>query len=40
MHGAKLTIVDEDHIEVHGVGWENGGSLKEMCGEMKLVRKK
>ncbi len=40
MHGAILTIVDDDHIEVNGSGWENGAPMKEMCGEMKLVRKK
>jgi hypothetical protein len=40
MHGATLTIVDPDHIEINGVGWENGGPAKEMCGMMKLARKK
>jgi len=40
MHGATLTIVDADHIEVEGVAWENGAPAKEMCGTMKLVRKK
>jgi hypothetical protein len=40
MHSATLTIVDPDHIEVAGVGWENGAPSKEMCNEMKLVRKK
>ena len=40
MHGATLTIVDADHIEVDGEGWENGGPAKEMCHGMKLVRKK
>lgn len=40
MHSAKLVIVDADHIEVHGVAWENGAPAQEMCGEMKLVRKK
>ncbi|MCU0878656.1 MAG: hypothetical protein MUF06_12795 [Pirellulaceae bacterium] len=40
MHAATLTFVDADHIEVHGVGWENGEPAKEMCGELKLVRKK
>jgi hypothetical protein len=40
MHEATLTIVDEDHIEVAGVGWENGGPAKEMCCGLKLVRKK
>jgi hypothetical protein len=40
MHAATLTFVDADHIEVHGIGWENGEPAKEMCGELKLVRKK
>lgn len=40
MHGAILTIVDADHYEVEGVGWENGAPVKEMCNGMKLVRKK
>ena len=40
MHGATLTIVDNDHIELDGLGWEDGKPAKEMCGQMKLVRKK
>jgi hypothetical protein len=40
MHAATLTIVDADHITVEGTGWENGEPAKEMCGAMKLVRKK
>ena len=40
MHGKTLTFVDPDHIELNGVGWENGGPAKEMCGIMNLVRKK
>jgi hypothetical protein len=40
MHGATLTIVDPDHIEINGEGWENGRPMKEMCGMMKLARKK
>lgn len=40
MHGATLTIVDADHIEIEGEGWENGKPAQEMCGKMKLVRKK
>lgn len=40
MHGATLTIVDADHIEIEGEGWENGVPMKEMCGQMKLTRKK
>ena len=40
MHEATLTIIDEDHIQVDGVAWEDGGPAEEMCGCMKLVRKK
>lgn len=40
MHSAILTIVDADHYEVEGIGWENGAPAKEMCNGMKLVRKK
>lgn len=40
MHGAVLTFVDDDHIEVDGVGWEDGKPAQEMCHGMKLVRKK
>jgi hypothetical protein len=40
MHAATLTIVDDDHIEVAGVGWEGGAPVKDMCCGMKLVRKK
>lgn len=40
MHGATLTIVDADHYEVEGVGWDKGEPAKEMCNGMKLVRKK
>jgi hypothetical protein len=40
MHSATLTIVDADHIEVEGVAWDNGAPAQEMCGQMKLVRKK
>jgi len=40
MHEATLTIVDENHIEVNGIGWENGEPAKEMCCGLKLVRKK
>jgi hypothetical protein len=40
MHEATLTIVDEDHIQVDGVGWEDGAPAQEMCGCMTLVRKK
>ena len=40
MHEATLTIVDDDHIEVNGIGWENGAPAKEMCCGLKLVRRK
>lgn len=40
MHSALLTIVDADHIEIDGQAWENGEPAKEMCGCMKLVRRK
>jgi hypothetical protein len=40
MHSATLTIRDADHIEINGTGWENGKPAEEMCGVMKLVRKK
>src|SRR5256714_10487123 len=40
MHAATLTIVDDGHIEIAGVGWEGGAPAQEMCCGMKLVRKK
>jgi hypothetical protein len=40
MHAATLTIVDADHIEIAGEGWENGAPTKDMCCGTKLVRKK
>jgi len=40
MHAATLTIVDEDHIEIEGEGWENGAPAKDMCQGLKLVRSK
>jgi hypothetical protein len=40
MHAATLTFVDADHLQVDGIGWENGAPAKEMCQGMKLVRKK
>jgi hypothetical protein len=40
MHAATLTIVDDSHIEIAGVGWEGGAPAKDMCCGMKLVRKK
>jgi hypothetical protein len=40
MHGATVTFVDDDHIEVAGEAWENGKPSEHGCGTMKLVRKK
>jgi hypothetical protein len=40
MHEATLTIVDNDRLEVNGIGWENGAPAKEMCCGLKLVRQK
>jgi hypothetical protein len=40
MHEATLTIVDDDRLDVNGIGWENGSPAKEMCCGLKLVRKK
>ncbi len=40
MHEATLTFIDDDHIEVKGIGWENGAPAKEMCCGLSLVRKK
>jgi hypothetical protein len=40
MHSVTLTIVDDSHIEIAGVGWQDGAPAKDMCCGMKLVRKK
>jgi hypothetical protein len=40
MHEATLTIIDDDRLQVNGIGWENGGPANEMCCGLKLVRKK
>ena len=40
MHSSILTIVDADHVEVEGIGWDNGAPDKDMCNGMKLIRKK
>jgi hypothetical protein len=41
MHEGTLTFIDDDHIELSGVAWENGAPLKDKCCDgMKLVRKK
>ena len=39
MHSATLTLVDDAHIEVAGVGWQGGAPAKDMCCGLKLVRK-
>lgn len=40
MHGATVTVIDDDHIEIVGEAWENGKPTETHCGTMKLVRKK
>ncbi|WP_435005207.1 hypothetical protein P12x_003102 [Tundrisphaera lichenicola] len=40
MHEATLTIIDNDNIELKGVGWENGAPAKEMCCGQRFTRKK
>ena len=40
MHGATVTFVDDDHIEIAGEAWEGGKPSDAHCGTMKLVRKK
>ena len=40
MHGATVTFVDDDHIEIAGEAWEGGKPSESHCGTMKLVRKK
>jgi hypothetical protein len=40
MHEGTVTFVDDDHIEVDGVAWENGKPCAECCAGLKLVRKK
>jgi hypothetical protein len=39
IHELTLTI-DDEHIEVSDIGWENGAPSKELCCGLKLVRKK
>ena len=39
MHEATLTIIDADHIELKGVGWEVAPA-KEMCCGQRFTRKK
>lgn len=40
MHGAVVTFVDDDHLEIAGEAWENGKSSPSHCGTMRIVRKK
>src|SRR5262245_5231103 len=40
MHGATVTFVDDDHIEIAGEAWEGGKPSENHCGTMKLTRKK
>jgi hypothetical protein len=40
MHEGTLTFIDEDHVEMNGVGWVGGKPSEEHCAKMKLVRKK
>lgn len=41
MHEGTLTLIDDDHIEIAGVAWENGAPAKDQCcAGMKLIRKK
>lgn len=40
MHGAVLTFIDDDHIQVDGTGWADGKPTPAMCHGMTLVRKK
>jgi hypothetical protein len=40
MHGAVVTFLNADSIEIAGEAWENGKASPDHCGTMKLVRKK
>jgi len=40
MHGATVTFVDDDHIEIAGEAWEGGKPSENHCVTMKLIRKK
>jgi hypothetical protein len=40
MHGATLTFIDDDHIELIGEAWIDGKPSDTHCGTMKYVRKK
>ena len=40
MHGATVTFVGDDRLEVAGEAWEGGKPSAAHCGTVKLVRKK
>jgi hypothetical protein len=40
MHEGTVRFVDDDHIEIYGVAWENGKHAKGHECPMKLIRKK
>jgi len=40
MHGATVTFIDDNHIEIAGEAWEGGKPSENHCAQMKLVRKK
>jgi hypothetical protein len=40
MHEGTVTFIDDDHIEVQGVGWVDGKPAPDHCVKLKLVRKK
>ena len=40
MHGATVTFLGDDRIEIAGEAWEGGKPSEMHCGTMKLIRKK
>lgn len=40
MHGAVVTVLGDDRIELTGVAWEDGKPCEACACQMKLVRKK
>lgn len=40
MHGAVVTFINADTVEIAGEAWEDGKASPSHCGTMKLVRKK
>ena len=40
MHGATVTFVGDDHMQIVGEAWADGKPSEGHCGTMKLVRKK